>query len=84
MRGAEELAAFFLRIRRENALAQSQLRFELCWFNGQPGLLVYQNGDLQVALSAVVEGERHSAALRLAESGEVTLVSAVETLSAGV
>lgn len=58
LRGAEELAAFFLRIRRENALAQSQLRFELCWFNGQPGLLVYQNGDLQVALSAVVEGER--------------------------
>jgi RNA polymerase sigma-70 factor (ECF subfamily) len=52
--GREAVAAFFLQVWRENVPSRESVRIVNQWFNGRPGVLIYQDGQLLVALSLSV------------------------------
>lgn len=66
LQGKDEVASFFLKIWRENVAAQGGVQTVPCWFNGQPGVLIYQHQQLRVALSLSLteSGISHVFALR--------------------
>jgi len=55
LRGREDVEAFFLGIWRKNVPSRESVRITDQWFNGQPGVLLYQDSQLVVALSFTVE-----------------------------
>lgn len=57
LRGREAVAGFFLEIWREHVPLREDLHIAGQWFNGQPGVLLYQDGGLLAAISLAVEGE---------------------------
>lgn len=54
LNGREVVAAFFLEVWRENVPVRESIRLVDRWFNGQPGVLIYQDNQLLVALSLSV------------------------------
>ncbi len=66
LHGREAVAAFFLEVWRENVPSRESVRIVHQWFNGQPGVLIYQDNQLQVALclSATENRISHLFALR--------------------
>lgn len=55
LRGAKAVAEFFAQVWRENALAREDIRIVTRWFNGSPGVLIYQGDGLVAALSLAIE-----------------------------
>lgn len=66
LHGREAVASFFLEVWRENIPSRGGIRIVHQWFNGQPGVLIYQDNQLQVALCLSVAENRisHLFALR--------------------
>lgn len=66
LHGREAVAAFFLEVWRENVPSRENVRIVHQWFNGQPGVLIYQGNQLQVALCLSLAESRisHLFALR--------------------
>lgn len=58
LQGADTVAAFLARVWREIDTSGVPVRIEPRWFNGRPGLLVYEGGVLTTALSVGVAGGR--------------------------
>lgn len=58
LHGREAVAAFFLEVWRQNVPDPTAILIRRRWFNGAPGLLLFQGNRLQVALSLAVEGDR--------------------------
>lgn len=56
--GREAVAGFFLEVWRRNANTPESVRIVANWFNGQPGVLIYQNNQLVAALSLSVAMNR--------------------------
>lgn len=54
LRGAEAVTEFFVGVWRETGPTRNRLRIESRWFNGQPGILVFQDAHLVAALSAAI------------------------------
>ncbi|MGE9269765.1 MAG: RNA polymerase sigma factor SigJ [Verrucomicrobiales bacterium] len=52
--GREDVTAFFLEIWRTNVPSRESIRIVNQWFNGQPGVLIYQDCQLIAALSLSV------------------------------
>ncbi|MDP0490426.1 MAG: RNA polymerase sigma factor SigJ [Verrucomicrobiota bacterium JB023] len=48
--GREVVSGFLLKIWRANVPSRASIIIENRWFNGQPGVLIYQNNQLAVAL----------------------------------
>lgn len=55
LRGVEAVAQFFLTIWRQQVPRRESIRVESRWFNGGPGVLIFQDGQLVVALSLAIE-----------------------------
>ncbi|MGK4006785.1 RNA polymerase sigma factor SigJ [Sorangium sp. So ce1036] len=55
LRGVDAVSAFFVRIWSTKAASGAPYRFVLRWFNGSPGLLVYGEARLVVALTVSVD-----------------------------
>lgn len=55
LHGRETVATFFLEVWRENVPSRESVRIVPQWFNGQPGVLIYQQGQLVAALCLALE-----------------------------
>jgi RNA polymerase sigma-70 factor (ECF subfamily) len=53
--GAETIARFMVRVLHERLTAHDSTQIVPRWFNGAPGVLIYENGRLVTALSVAVE-----------------------------
>ncbi|MBV1857201.1 MAG: RNA polymerase sigma factor SigJ [Nannocystaceae bacterium] len=53
--GPDAVAGFFLRIWREQVPTRESVRLETRWFNGSPGVLIYQHDRLVAAISLALE-----------------------------
>lgn len=58
LRGPEEVSAFFMRIWKEQVPHPECIQIITRWFNGSPGSLIYQNGNLVTALSFEIEDNK--------------------------
>ena len=58
LRGADAVAQFFIRVMHERRPDRASNEIVTRWFNGVPGILVYEDGRLVVALSAAIESGR--------------------------
>jgi len=56
--GVDSVAQFFIRVMHERRPERSAIEFRTRWFNGAPGILVYEDRRLVVALSAAIESGR--------------------------
>lgn len=55
LRGADEVSRFFVRVMYEQKTHREATRIVPRWFNGVPGVLIYEGGRLVVALSVSIE-----------------------------
>jgi RNA polymerase sigma-70 factor (ECF subfamily) len=60
LHGPDAVITFFLDVWRENIRPSDRLRMDHCWFNGQPGALIYRNDQLEVALTLSVDDNQIS------------------------
>lgn len=58
LRGAEAVARFFVRIWAGKTRKQEPVSVVTRWFNGVPGILIYEGGQLATALSLGIRGGR--------------------------
>lgn len=56
--GAETVSAFFVEVFRKYAARGVAIRPQLCWFNGLPGLLVFEDDRLATALTLEIDEGR--------------------------
>ncbi|MFZ5876775.1 MAG: RNA polymerase sigma factor SigJ [Nitrospirota bacterium] len=55
LRGADHVARFFMRIWAHLTKTHSTVEVNPRWFNGAPGVLIYEGGQLATALSVAIE-----------------------------
>lgn len=58
MRGVDAVARFFSRVWSSRGKAHASITAVTRWFNGMPGVLIYEGGSLTTALSIAVEDGR--------------------------
>lgn len=58
LRGADAVASFFLRVMHERKPPGATTEIVTRWFNGVPGVLIYEAGRLVVALSVAIQSGR--------------------------
>jgi RNA polymerase sigma-70 factor, ECF subfamily len=56
--GAEAIAHFFVNLWRGYAAAGTPLSADAAWFNGAPGVLIFEGDQMTTALSFHIEGDR--------------------------
>lgn len=55
LRGSEAVVQFFVRVLHERLASRGEAKIVTRWFNGVPGVLIYESGALVTALSVAID-----------------------------